>query len=92
MSDLLKGAKAGTLVFSCLKDKPAAEMAQILFSLFERVIVAPIHAARATALPRISINGLWQDLGALDVLLSGAAFALVSRRATVSSSMECPKR
>jgi dihydrofolate synthase / folylpolyglutamate synthase len=39
-----------TLVFSCLRDKPLAEMAQILFPLFEKVIVAPIHAARAAAL------------------------------------------
>ena len=39
-----------TLIFSCLRDKPVAEMAQILFSLFERVILAPIHSARAAAL------------------------------------------
>jgi dihydrofolate synthase/folylpolyglutamate synthase len=39
-----------TLVFSCLKDKPVTELAQILFPLFERVILAPIHSARATAL------------------------------------------
>jgi dihydrofolate synthase/folylpolyglutamate synthase len=37
------------LIFSCLRDKPLAEMAQILFPLFERVIVTPIHAARAAA-------------------------------------------
>ena len=37
------------LIFSCLRDKPVAEMAQILFPLFERVIVTPIHAARAAA-------------------------------------------
>src|ERR1035437_1749374 len=39
-----------TLIFSCLRDKPVAEMAQILFALFERVILAPIHSARAAAL------------------------------------------
>lgn len=39
-----------TLIFSCLRDKPVAEMAQILFPLFERVILAPIHSARAAAL------------------------------------------
>jgi dihydrofolate synthase/folylpolyglutamate synthase len=39
-----------TLIFSCLRDKPVAEMAQILFPLFEKVILAPIHAARATGL------------------------------------------
>jgi dihydrofolate synthase/folylpolyglutamate synthase len=37
------------LIFSCLRDKPVAEMAQILFPLFERVILAPIHTARAAA-------------------------------------------
>ena len=39
-----------TLIFSCLRDKPVAEMVQILFPLFERVILAPIHSARAAAL------------------------------------------
>lgn len=39
-----------TLVFSCLRDKPVTEMAQILFPLFDRVILAPIHTARAAAL------------------------------------------
>lgn len=37
------------LVFSCLRDKPIAEMAQILFPLFDQVVVAPIHTARAAA-------------------------------------------
>ena len=39
-----------TLVFSCLRDKPVAELAQILFPLFEQVILAPIHTARAAAM------------------------------------------
>ena len=38
----------GTLVFSCLRDKPVTEMAQILFPVFERIIFAPIHSSRAT--------------------------------------------
>jgi len=38
------------LVFSCLRDKPLDEMAQILFPLFDEVIVAPIHTARAAPL------------------------------------------
>jgi len=38
-----------TLIFSCLRDKPIAEMAQILFPLFDEVILAPLHAARAAA-------------------------------------------
>jgi len=40
-----------TLIFSCLRDKPIAEMAQILFPIFDQVILAPIHSARAAAIP-----------------------------------------
>ena len=43
--------KPHILVFSCLRDKPVAEMAQILFPLFDQIILAPIHTARAAALP-----------------------------------------
>jgi dihydrofolate synthase / folylpolyglutamate synthase len=46
----LRESDPRTLVFSCLRDKPVAEIAQILFPLFEQVIVAPIHTARAAAL------------------------------------------
>ncbi len=53
LSPILAGAAEGrrsrTLIFSCLRDKPIAEMAQILFPLFDRVILAPIHTARAAA-------------------------------------------
>jgi dihydrofolate synthase/folylpolyglutamate synthase len=45
--------RLGTLVFSCLRDKPVAEMAQILFPLFRRVILAPIRAARAAGLDEL---------------------------------------
>lgn len=37
------------------------------------------HAAHATALPRVSLNGLWQDAAHLEVLLSGAPFAIWNR-------------
>ena len=48
LSGLLSGDRPRILVFSCLRDKPVAEMAQILFPLFDQVILAPIHSARAT--------------------------------------------
>jgi dihydrofolate synthase/folylpolyglutamate synthase len=38
------------LIFSCLRDKPVDEMAQILFPIFDQVIIPPIHTARAAAL------------------------------------------
>jgi dihydrofolate synthase / folylpolyglutamate synthase len=50
LRNTLRDADPRTLIFSCLRDKPVAEMAQILFPLFEQVIVAPIHTARAASL------------------------------------------
>ena len=40
-------------------------------------MILPAHASRLTALPRLSVNGKWQDIGMVDVLLSGAPFALM---------------
>ncbi|MGA2171296.1 MAG: folylpolyglutamate synthase/dihydrofolate synthase family protein [Terracidiphilus sp.] len=50
LSAHLGNVRPRCLVFSCLRDKPIAEMAQILFPYFERVILAPIHSARAAAI------------------------------------------
>ena len=47
---ILEAHQPRLLVFSCLRDKPLNEMAQILFPLFDEVIVAPIHNARAASL------------------------------------------
>lgn len=47
---ILESHQPRLLVFSCLRDKPLNEMAQILFPLFDEVIVAPIHNARAASL------------------------------------------
>lgn len=37
------------------------------------------HRGHETALPRLSVSGAWQDVGYLEVLLSGAPFALWNR-------------
>lgn len=47
LHSLLGETRPPVLVFGCLRDKPVAEMAQILFPLFDQVILAPIHSARA---------------------------------------------
>lgn len=39
-----------TLVFGCLSDKPIAEMAQILFPMFSRIILTPVDSPRAASL------------------------------------------
>ncbi len=46
---ILEARAPRVLIFSCLRDKPLDEMAQILFPLFDRVIIVPIHSARAAA-------------------------------------------
>jgi dihydrofolate synthase / folylpolyglutamate synthase len=48
LREMAPNQQLGTLVFSCLRDKPVLEMAQILFPVFERVIFAPIYSSRAT--------------------------------------------
>jgi dihydrofolate synthase/folylpolyglutamate synthase len=50
LNGFLPEEKPRALIFSCLRDKAIAEMAQILFPLFEQVILAPIHSARAAAM------------------------------------------
>jgi peptidoglycan/xylan/chitin deacetylase (PgdA/CDA1 family) len=42
-------------------------------------MIFPAHKDHLTALPRVSVNGNWQDIGYFEVLLSGAPFALWNR-------------
>src|SRR3984957_14270437 len=39
-----------TLVFGCLQDKPVAELAQILFPLFGKVVVTPVDSPRSASI------------------------------------------
>jgi dihydrofolate synthase/folylpolyglutamate synthase len=50
LTSLLCEKSPRLLVFSCLRDKPVTEMAQILFPYFEQVVLAPIHSARAATM------------------------------------------
>ena len=49
-------------------------------------LLFPAHAAHPTALPRVSVNGNHQTLASLDILLSGAAFALWNRGRRVDAA------
>jgi dihydrofolate synthase/folylpolyglutamate synthase len=51
LRELIPDEQLGTLVFSCLRDKPVLEIAQILFPIFNEVIFAPIMSTRATHMP-----------------------------------------
>jgi peptidoglycan/xylan/chitin deacetylase (PgdA/CDA1 family) len=49
-------------------------------------MIFPEHAAHLTALPRLSVNGRYQSLDMLDILLSGAPFALWNRGRRVNAA------
>jgi dihydrofolate synthase/folylpolyglutamate synthase len=67
------------LVFSCLRDKPVQELAQILFPLFKQIIFAPIHSLRATPI---------EDLLAAAQLTGAPAVAAAS----VSQALELARQ
>ena len=50
LHELAEEGKPRLLIFSCLRDKPIAEMAQILFPLFDSVLLPPIKTARAAGI------------------------------------------
>jgi dihydrofolate synthase/folylpolyglutamate synthase len=54
LSHLAEEASSRTLIFSCLNDKPADELAQILFPLFDRVILTPVDSPRSSTLTQLS--------------------------------------
>jgi dihydrofolate synthase/folylpolyglutamate synthase len=47
LREIVPDQQLGPLVFSCLRDKPVLEIAQILFPIFNEVIFAPIQSTRA---------------------------------------------
>ena len=79
LHNLLPGQHLGTLVFSCLRDKPVVEMAHILFPIFDQVIFAPIHSTRATPV---------RDLLAAATSTGTPAFAASSVSQAIDLAME----
>jgi dihydrofolate synthase / folylpolyglutamate synthase len=64
----LEGESPRVLVFGCMKDKAIDEMAQILFPLFDRVIVTPLASPRSATL-----NDLLHAAAMTGVPAAGAA-------------------
>jgi dihydrofolate synthase/folylpolyglutamate synthase len=54
LNTVMRDKTRSLLVFSCLRDKPARELAEILFPHFEHIVLAPIHSPRATALEELA--------------------------------------
>lgn len=82
LRDLLPAQHLGTLVFSCLRDKPVVEMAHILFPIFDKVIFAPIQSSRATPL---------RDLLAAAASTGTPAFAASSVSQAIELALESAK-
>jgi dihydrofolate synthase/folylpolyglutamate synthase len=63
-----------TLVFGCLNDKPVMELAQILFPLFQHVVVTPVDSPRST--PVEDLLAAAQSMGSVVEAATGAASAV----------------
>jgi dihydrofolate synthase/folylpolyglutamate synthase len=81
LKDAIEEGRPRTLVFSCLRDKPLTEMAQILFMLFDQVIVAPMHTARATGLDDLLAAASATGTPAIGVESVAQALELAQERA-----------
>jgi len=76
------GMSPRVLVFGCLRDKPVAEMAQILFSEFDRVIFAPINSPRAVAVEDLLVAASSVGVDAEAATSVEAALELAAQQGT----------
>ena len=83
-------ARPSVLVFSCLRDKPVRELAQILFPLFKQVIFPPIHSPRAT--PLDDLLAAAEATGTAAAAAESVAEALQMARATCAESPSGSRR
>jgi dihydrofolate synthase/folylpolyglutamate synthase len=74
LKGLLHPGKPKILVFSCLRDKPAAKIARILFPLFDRILLAPIRSPRATKLE--DLQAVAQQVGVTPLIAPSVEAAL----------------
>jgi dihydrofolate synthase / folylpolyglutamate synthase len=78
----------GNLIFGCLEDKPVEELAQILFPLFDQVLLVPVPSPRAASGARLLAAA--QSVGAparLEPNLASALTALAQQDAVITGSL-----
>ncbi len=76
------------LIFGCLEDKPVEELAQILFPLFDQVLLVPVPSPRAASGARLLAAA--QSVGAparLEPNLASALAALDHHDAVITGSV-----
>jgi dihydrofolate synthase/folylpolyglutamate synthase len=78
----------GSLIFGCLDDKPVEELAQILFPLFERVLLVAVPSPRAASGDRLLAAA--RSVGttaALEPNLAAALTAVADQDAVITGSV-----
>lgn len=70
--------RKNVLVFGCLRDKPASELAQILFPLFDSVVLTPVPSPRTTDVS--TLRAAAEQTGASYVIASDTRHALETAR------------
>ncbi|MGH9694702.1 MAG: glutamate ligase domain-containing protein, partial [Bryobacteraceae bacterium] len=77
-----------TLIFGCLEDKPVEELAQILFPLFERVLLVAVPSPRAASGARLLAAAQSVSAAAtLEPNLAGALATLTNEDAVITGSV-----
>ncbi|HEX6771191.1 MAG TPA: folylpolyglutamate synthase/dihydrofolate synthase family protein [Acidobacteriaceae bacterium] len=71
-----EGKPPSVVIFGCLDDKPVEELAQILFPLFDRVLLVPVPSPRAASGARLLAAA--QSVGAAATLEPNFAAALAA--------------
>jgi dihydrofolate synthase/folylpolyglutamate synthase len=88
------------LIFGCLEDKPVEELAQILFPLFDRVLLVAVPSPRAASGARLlaaaqsvgasaileaNLADTWTALGDQDAVITGSVYLVGEARALLMS-------
>jgi dihydrofolate synthase / folylpolyglutamate synthase len=76
LAHLEPAPRALTLVFSCLKDKAIAEMAQVLFPVFDRVVLTTVRSPRASSLETLRAAAATVHVPFTEAPDSGTALAM----------------
>lgn len=72
--DAQQTQRKNVLVFGCLRDKPASELAQILFPLFDTVVLTPVPSPRTTEMS--TLRAAAERTGTTSVVASDTYHAL----------------
>jgi len=82
-------AGARTLLFGCLRDKAFEEMAQILFPIFDRVVLTPVDSPRTVAVEDLAVVAHKVGVAATTARSATAAFEEALRQTPREGLLVC---